>query len=44
MGKDYGGKGYELFSMGLESLYCGSYNLARDTEYQDFIFGILSEL
>lgn len=42
MGKDYGGRGYELFSMGMEAMFCGSYSLARDTEYQDFIFGILA--
>ena len=42
MGKDYGGKGYELLSMGLESLFCGTYNLSQDTEYQDFLLGILA--
>jgi hypothetical protein len=44
MGKDYGNteqSHYELLSVGLESLYSGSYDLSRDPEYQDFIFGIL---
>lgn len=47
MGKDYGNtenSGYELLSMGLESAFMGSYNMARDTEYQDFIFGILASI
>jgi len=45
IGKDYGNteeSGYELFSMGLEGLYCSSYEMQKDTEYQDFIFGILA--
>ena len=42
MGKDYGGSGYELLSMGMEAAFCGTYNLARDTDFQDFIFGILA--
>lgn len=44
MGKDYGNtetSGFEIFSMGMESVFAGSYNLSRDTDYQDFILGIL---
>ncbi len=44
MGKDYGNtetSGYELFSMGMESVFANSYDLSRDPEYQDFMFGIL---
>lgn len=44
MGKDYGNtesSGFEIFSMGMEAIFAGSYNLSRDTEYQDLILGIL---
>lgn len=44
MGKDYGNtesSGFEIFSMGMEAIFANSYNLARDTEYQDLILGIL---
>lgn len=44
MGKDYGNtesSGFEIFSMGMEAVFAGSYNLSRDMEYQDLIFGIL---
>lgn len=41
MGKDYAGTGYELLSMGMEGLYCGTVNMSRDTEYEDLILGIL---
>lgn len=44
MGKDYGGSGYELLSMGLESLFCDTYNLSRDAEYEDLILGILAAI
>lgn len=47
MGKDYGNKEtsfYELLSMGLESAYRGSYDLAKDDDYADFIYGILAAL
>jgi len=47
MGKDYGNKedsGYEILSMGLEGLYTGAYKLHNDTEYQDFIFGVLASI
>jgi len=45
MGKDYGNKedsGYEILSMGMEGLYTGAYKLHMDTDYQDFIFGVLA--
>jgi len=42
MGKDYGGKSYEIFSMGLEAMFAGSYDLANDPEYEAFILGVLS--
>lgn len=44
MGKDYGNtedSGFEIFSMGMEAIFADSYNLTRDAEYQDLIFGIL---
>lgn len=44
MGKDYGNtesSGFEIFSMGMEAIFANSYNLSRDTEYQDLILGIL---
>jgi hypothetical protein len=47
IGKDYGNtedSGYELFSMGLEGLYCNSYDMSKDTEHQDFVFGILASI
>ncbi len=45
MGKDYGNtetSGYELFSMGMESVFANSYDLTNDPEYMDLIFGILT--
>lgn len=47
MGKDYGNtetSGYEIFSMGMEAIFKGTYNLSRDPEYQDFILGILASV
>lgn len=44
MGKDYGNtesSGFEIFSMGMEAIFANSYNLSRDTDYQDLILGIL---
>lgn len=41
MGKDYGGTGYELLSMGMEGMFCDTYNISRDAEYEDLILGIL---
>jgi hypothetical protein len=47
MGKDYGNKDdsfYELLSMGLESVFAGSYDLAKDADYANFIYGIIAAL
>lgn len=44
MGKDYGGVGYEILSMGLEGVFCGKYNTGRDPEFQDLIFGLLAAI
>lgn len=44
MGKDYGNtedSPYELLSMGLESIFNGSYNLEEDIDFRNFIYGIL---
>lgn len=44
MGKDYGNTDtsfYELLSMGLESVYTGSYDLSKDKDFLNFILGIL---
>ena len=35
---------YELLSMGLESVYRGSYDLTQDEDFADFIYGILAAL
>ena len=44
MGKDYGGTGYELLSMGMEGLFCGTFPLSQDTEFEDLIFGIMAAI
>lgn len=44
MGKDYGGKGYELLSMGMEGVFCETFNMSRDVEYEDLILGILAAI
>jgi hypothetical protein len=47
MGKDYGNKEdsfYELISMGLESVYTGSYDLTKDEDFANFIYGILATM
>jgi len=47
MGKDYGNtpnSSYELLSMGLEAVYMGNYNLQRDPDYANFIYGILAAI
>lgn len=47
MGKDYGNKEnsfHELVSMGMESLFQGSYDLDKDTDYYDFILGVIAAL
>jgi hypothetical protein len=42
MGKEYADGYHELLSMGLESLYTGSYDLAKDPDFYDFILGLVS--
>jgi SPP1 gp7 family putative phage head morphogenesis protein len=44
MGKDYGGRNYELFSMGVESIFTGSFDLRGDREFRQFILGLLATL
>lgn len=47
MGKTYGNSilsHYELLTMGLESVWTGSYNLDRDPEYKRWILGLLAVL
>lgn len=41
MGKDYGGDAFELVSMGMEGLYCGTVDMAKDQEFKEMMFGIL---
>lgn len=41
IGRDYNGRAYELLSMGVENLYSGQIKLDEDTEYRDFILGML---
>lgn len=41
MGKDYGGKGYELVSMGFELAYTAPKTLEKDPDMQEWIYGIL---
>ena len=42
MGKDYGGKAYELVSMGFESYFADSFEIEHDEDYQEFIMGVLA--
>lgn len=42
MGKDYGGSGYELVSMGFEYAYTDPLELAKDPEMQQWILGLLA--
>jgi len=44
MGKEYRDDYHELLSMGLESLYTGSYDLAKDQDFYDFILGLVSAI
>lgn len=41
MGRDYEGDAYELLSMGVQYLYGAPDRLSGDTEYMDFILGML---
>lgn len=45
MGKDYGNKEtsyFEIFTMGAESVFTGSYKIDTDPEYYNFILGVLA--
>ena len=42
MGKDYNGRAYELVSMGFEMAYKNPKTLAKDPDYQQFIYGLLA--
>lgn len=44
MGKDYGGTGYELMSMGLEMLYTRPHELFKDRDYAQFVLGVVALL
>ena len=41
MGIDYGGKGYELYSMGFQLAYTDPDKLAKDPEMQSWVYGSL---
>jgi hypothetical protein len=41
MGRDYGGRAYEILSMGIEMIWLGHYNTTVDTDYSAFIIGLL---
>jgi hypothetical protein len=41
MGKDNGGGGYEIFSMGIEKIMFGAYNTKEDLDFDSFILGLL---
>jgi len=42
MGKDYGGRAYELVSMGFEMAYTDPLELAKDKDMAEWIFGLLA--
>lgn len=42
IGKDYGGRAFELVSMGFQQAYTEPKTLAKDTDYQQFIYGLLA--
>lgn len=42
MGKDYGGDGYELVSMGFQYAFTEPQKLLQDRDYAQFIFGLLA--
>ena len=42
MGKDYGGKAYELVSMGFEYAYCDPVKLSEDADMESWIYGLLA--
>lgn len=42
MGKDYGGRAYEIVSMGFDYAYTNPAELARDEDFQKWIYGLLA--
>ena len=42
MGKDYGGRAYELVSMGFEYAYTNPTKLWEDEDFATWIYGILA--
>jgi SPP1 gp7 family putative phage head morphogenesis protein len=45
MGKDYGNKEtsyFEIFTMGAESIFTGSYKIETDPDYYNFVLGVLA--
>lgn len=47
MGKDYGNREssyFEIFTMGAESVFTGSYKIDTDPDYYNFIMGVLASL
>jgi SPP1 gp7 family putative phage head morphogenesis protein len=42
IGKDYGGRFYELLSIGMESWFFNTYEIEDDPEYISFILGVLA--
>ena len=42
MGKDYGGRAYELVSMGFQYAYCEPTKLAKDPDMQQWVYGLLT--
>ncbi|MGN6574475.1 MAG: hypothetical protein ACTHKG_02195, partial [Nocardioides sp.] len=43
-GKTYGGRNYEIFTTGVESLFAGSKYLNGDEDFRQFMLGVLSTL
>jgi hypothetical protein len=44
MGKDYGGRAWELMTMGMEGLMHGKYRMEEDDEYRRWVLGVLAGL
>ncbi|NJJ37833.1 hypothetical protein [Paenibacillus apii] len=44
MGKDYGGEAFEFLSMGFEGLFALSFDLSKDTDFEEFILGVLASI
>ena len=44
VGREYGGRAYEIVSVGLESVFTGSYPIWLDQEHYTFLLGVLAAL